>query len=356
MSVKRCVVKIGSSVLLSQSSPNARFFDALFVEMGRLQKAGWAPLLVLSGAVATGKTLSNLKTKQALAAFGQLALLSSVQTSAQNTNVSTALLLLSREDILNRERYETLRQTLDDLLDHKIIPIINENDATALSAAPDFRDNDHLATIVAMIVEADRLALLTDVEGVYPQDPRKDSAIAVIPTIENINLEIIKRLAHGKSLVGRGGMAGKLTAARMATAAGITTHIMNGDEPRRLTDVILGQAQAGTVCLPRSHASVDFSRRDRWLLSAQNTGASIRVDSGAAAALKKRKSLLAVGVQEIFGNFDEKECVELVDDQRETIALGLTTLSSPALQKLLRAKEKPYNVEVVHADNLRLLI
>ena len=101
-------------------------------------------------------------------------------------------------------------------------------------------------------------------------------------------------------------MAGKLTAARMATATGITTHIMNGADPKTLTDVVLGKVQAGTVCLPRSHATVDFSRRDRWLLSAQNTGASIRVDNGAAAALKKRKSLLAVAFKKSLASLMRK--------------------------------------------------
>lgn len=356
MSHHRIVVKIGSNILLSQSSENSGLFDELFKELAHLQRAGWAPLLVLSGAVATGKALVQLKTKQAEAAVGQLALLTTFQSSSKRRNVATALLLLSREDILNRDRYETLRDTLDDLIDHEVVPILNENDATSLTETPDFRDNDHLATIIAMMVEAKRLVLLTDVDGVFSQDPRLHNNSTVIPEIENINLEIIKRLAHGKSLVGRGGMAGKLTAARMATAAGITTHIMNGTALNRLTDVVVEKAHVGTVCSARSRAAVDFSRRDRWLLSAQNTGASIRVDAGAVMALKKRKSLLAVGVQEIIGNFGEKECVELIDDHRETIALGLTTLSSPALQKLLRQKQRPYNIEVVHADNLRLLV
>ena len=130
MSHHRIVIKIGSNILFRQSAFESGLFDTLFVELVRLQKAGWAPLLVLSGAVATGKSLmSQLKTKQAHAAYGQLALLSAVQPSAVRAKIATALLLLSREDILNRDRYETLRETLDDCIAHLVIPIINENDA-----------------------------------------------------------------------------------------------------------------------------------------------------------------------------------------------------------------------------------
>ena len=162
-------------------------------------------------------------------------------------------------------------------------------------------------------------------------------------------------MAKGKSLSGRGGMAGKLTAARLATAAGIAVHIINGSDQAKLKDIIIGQKQAGTVCQPRAQQIADLSRRDRWLLSAQNTGASIQVDDGAVAAIQKRKSLLAVGVKQIYGKFAVKECVELVDSRRETVALGLTALSSVALQKMLLSSEKAYNMEVVHADNVYIL-
>lgn len=346
------VVKISSQLSVADGRVQTAYLDRLFQACAEAQAGGWHILIVLSGAVAAG---TGPESTQARAAVGQLALAHAVFETAAAHHAKPALILLSREDIVNRVRFQTLEETFDDLLDHGIIPVINENDAAA-ARKNDFLDNDQLATIVAVAAKAEKLLLLTNVDGVYSDNPKTNAAATIVPEIPNVNLRIIEQLAQGKSLTGRGGMEGKLRAARIATAAGITTVIMDGADPQRIPHVLVRGATFGTRCLPRTHARGDLTFRDRWILSAQNSGASIQLDRGAADAIRQRKSLLAVGIRQTFGTFSEHECVELLDPHRETIALGLTALSSRKLEKLLRGPEKPFNVEVVHADNIHLLL
>lgn len=356
MNKQRLVIKIGSNTLLPDGSLQTSYFERLFTVLKKLRDVGYAPILVLSGAVAAGKLLTGLGTKQSRAAVGQMQVFHLAQTAAAHAGIPLAALLLSREDIVHRSRYETLRQTLTDLLAAGVVPIINENDATTVAGATAFVDNDQLATIVAMMVEADALFLLTGVEGVFTENPLRNERAALILEIPEINVELLRRLAHGKTPGGRGGMERKLWAARIATASGIPTHIMQGARPELLTETLLEGKPQGTRCLAKKEGRREFSLKDRWILSAHNSGASIRLDAGAARAIKERKSLLAVGVKWVCGNFHEKESVELLDEESEVIALGLPSLSSRKLTTLVRAEGKPYNVEIMHADNIRLLI
>jgi len=181
---QRIVIKVGSNVLIKHGQIDRAFYDALFREINSLKQERWQPILVLSGAIASGEAQAQLRTKQAAAAYGQLVVINSVQEVARQFNVPLGLLLLSREDIANRQRYEALRETLSDLANNSIIPIINENDATAQTGQTDFRDNDHLAAIVAMIVEAERLVLMTDVDGVYEDFSEASQSGRVLPIIK----------------------------------------------------------------------------------------------------------------------------------------------------------------------------
>ncbi|MFH0853224.1 MAG: glutamate 5-kinase [bacterium] len=349
------VCKIGSQVITSEGQISQGFLTNFFKELKRIHEAGWQPILVVSGAVATGRSQTKLESKQARAAFGQLKLMRELAKLAEQQDLKTALLLISREDIINRARYEALRQTLEELTHQDIIPVINENDATALPDQTEFLDNDQLATIIAIVAQADRLFLLTNVDGIFTNDPRLNPSAKLIDEIEFISQQTIRQVAKGSTSSGRGGIRGKLRAARIATAAGIPTIILNGTKPEQLSEVILSGASHGTYCLLRKQNVVDLKTRDRWLLSAQNSDARIQLDSGAIQALKNRKSLLAVGIQQICGQFDAKDCVELIDSKKEVVALGQTTISSQELEKMLKQSEKPYNVEVIHADNIFLL-
>lgn len=354
MSHHRVIIKASSQLTVQNWIVNRDFIAGLWRTITQLHQADWDVLVVMSGAVASGKKYGDAPS-QVQASIGQLAMAEAIAETSQAEHIAASFVLLSREDIVNRVRYDGLQETLNDIVRRKIVPVINENDVTAVSDKPDFLDNDQLATIIALMTGAERLILLTNVEGVYSDNPQHDETATVIPVIKNINLQIIEKVSKGKSLTGRGGMEGKLRAARIATAAGVTTVIMNGDRPERMADVLLRGTRYGTLCLARAHVSGGLSPRERWILSAQNNGASIQLDHGASEAVKQRKSLLAVGVTNIFGTFSERECVELLDPSRETVAIGLTALSRKKLEKLLRGNDKPYNMEVVHADNIHLL-
>ncbi len=349
------VIKIGSQLVLENKALSERFFAALFTQIKHLTEKGWQPVIVLSGAVARGKAIETLTGKHARAAFGQLELARVCSEAGEKNKVRSALILVTKDDIVNRAAYDTLQRTLAELAHAGIIAIINENDATTLVGVNDFVDNDQLASIIALMIHADRLILMTNVEGVFSANPATVREAHLIAEIKNINLEIIKRTLDGSSEHGRGGMDGKLRAARIATAVGIATHIVKGTDPLILTDILVSGKKHGTLCRARGRDLKDFTTRERWIVSAQNSGASVELDAGAAEAVKARKSLLAVGIQKVFGTFEEKECIELLDADKETVALGLSEISSKRLNELLGQKEKQYDVKVVHANNLRLL-
>jgi len=149
-------------------------------------------------------------------------------------------------------------------------------------------------------------------------------------------------------------MLGKLQAARLATASGITTHIINGNFPERISKILEG-TPFGTVCLPRTHRGVELTNRERWLMSAKGSDGTIQLDEGASQAVLKRKSLLAVGVKKVYGSFDEGDSVEIIDHANETIAIGLVKQNSQQLLELTTTIEKPYGVEIVHADDIILI-
>ena len=310
---------------------------------------------MLSGAVGAGKAHTTmLARKQAYAAVGQLRALDTAFHAAQKEGVELAMLLLSREDIVNRERYLSLQETVVELLLARITPIFNENDATSAISKHDFTDNDHLATILAVTMGADVLVLLTSVDGLYTANPEEHADATFIPEVHNINKDVIRN-GVGTSSLGRGGMSGKLKAARLATAAGIPTVIANANTPEILTRLLLQKERCGTMCHAQHDRRTKLTNRDRWVMSAQHSGASVTVDAGAKAALGQRKSLLAVGVKAIEGIFEMGDSIEVIDDQEETIALGLASVNSKTLAALMKQAQKPFGVEVIHADNLILL-
>lgn len=353
---ERIVIKCGSQLVIDPERTTGclrlEFVQALFTTCQQLKTQGHEVILVLSGAVAAGKKTQELQTKQARASLGQLMITRELDQFAKQVDLS--LLLLTKFDITERDRHTTLVKTIDELLNTKIIPVLNENDATTAEGTTDFPDNDHLAAIIAITTQADRVVLCTDVEGVFSAHPATAGA-HLFDEIENVNLELLKMTQGGKSQLGRGGMTGKLKAARLATSAGIQTHIMSGAMVKSIPQLIDGTSKFGTVCKPRTQRAKSLSIRDRWLMSAKISDGSIVLDPGAAAAVKKRKSLLAVGIKTIYGQFSEGDSVEILDAKKETIAIGLAEVSSDKLQAALRSGQKPFDTDVVHANNLILL-
>lgn len=353
--MKFIVVKVGSALVVR---PDGTVNDARCAALCRalriVQERGYAPLLVLSGAVALGRHRKGVTEIQAQAACGQLQLMTALSAAAAPAHLPLALLLVTRQDVVHRERYRTLQTTLAELCGAGIVPVLNENDAVTASGTNDFPDNDHLAAILAVSIGAERLCLLTNTEGILSGNPRKERMVHLVKTIENVNTPLLAIARGEHSVVGRGGAVGKLKAARLATAVGIPVHIFDGRHPKYLVDILGGRAR-GTFCKPRRKEQMALSNRERWLLSAQNTGSSVQIDAGAVAALSHRKSLLAVGVKKLFGAFAPREVVEVVDEKKETVAIGLTEIASDALVPLLGSRNKAHGVEVIHANNLILL-
>ncbi|MBI4281792.1 glutamate 5-kinase [Candidatus Uhrbacteria bacterium] len=352
---KTIVVKIGSSVLADAAGAvNEKHIATICRALADVQRLGYAPVVVLSGAVSTGKQDGGLTLRQSQASRGQWRLNALFEMAGQALGLRFSLALLTRQDIANRKRYTALHETLHDLLSHGAIPVVNENDAVGAGDISDFPDNDHLAAVVALALGAERLFLLTNVDGLYSGNPNKEKAVTLLEEITNVNKPLLA-IARGKqSDLGRGGMVGKLRAARLATAVGVPVHIFNGVHPEYLGAILEGK-QHGTLCRSRAHNALALSMRDRWMLSAQNTGASIVIDRGAVEALKKRKSLLAVGAKEMFGAFTKREVIEVLDEDKETVAVGLTEIASDDLAPLLASRNKSHGVEVIHANNLILL-
>ncbi|MFA4818786.1 MAG: glutamate 5-kinase [Patescibacteria group bacterium] len=351
------VIKIGSNSLLdTQGNIDHAFLRRVVSVLKEIQSRGKFSLLVLSGAVLTGKSdTSALASYAARAARGQLIITALMHQLGESAGVKFSQFLISRQDIVDRGRYNTLQKTFQESLNAGIIPLINENDATAAAQTHDFIDNDQVATIVSMVVGAESLFLFTNVAGVFraaPDDEIKEEQ-APIACITDVNKELMSMYIGKKSLVGRGGMESKLSAARLASFVGITTYILDGRIIEHALEIVDGKQCRGTVCLPWPQP-ISLTDRSRRLIVSHTSSASIKVDVGAVAALHQRKSLLAVGVTRVYGTFDVQDSVEIIDYNNHPIALGVSSLSSVELSKIITAKDRPFNVEVIHADNLIL--
>ncbi|MEK7110900.1 MAG: glutamate 5-kinase [Patescibacteria group bacterium] len=349
----RVVVKIGSSITVQEQTPQGgTWLQNMCHAIGEVQRSGCGVLVVLSGAVATGRGEGLLTVKQAQAARGQWLLNARFERAAAEEGLRCALLLLGRQEFVHRNRYAALRETVAALLDNGHIVVVNENDAILPQEGSGFPDNDHLASILAISIGAERLLLMTNVDGIFSDNPNRGGHVELLEEITNVNAPLLEIARGEHSTLGRGGMVGKLKATRLATAAGIPVHIFNGVHPEYLSDIVLRGKRHGTFCPPRSRSFVTLTERERWLLSSHNTASSIQIDAGAARALRNRKSLLAVGVHALFGRFAEREVVEIVDLQRETVAAGLTSVDSKILEPLIKDGGNSRGIKVVHADNL----
>ncbi|MBI5734027.1 MAG: glutamate 5-kinase [Candidatus Kerfeldbacteria bacterium] len=351
------VIKIGSNSLLdTQGNIDQVFLRRVVDVLKGIQSLGKFPLLVLSGAVSTGKAdASALVSYGARAARGQLIITALMYQLGEEAGVKFGQFLISRQDIIDRGRYNTLQKTFQESLSAGVVPLINENDATAAAQTHNFVDNDQLAAIVGVVINADKLFLLTNVAGVFRTDPNKDnqSEQAPIARITDVNKELMSLHLGKKSLAGRGGMEAKLRAARLASFVGLTTYIINAQSLENVVEVIQGGKCYGTVCLPWPQP-LALTERSRRLIVSNTSSACIKVDTGAAKALRARKSLLAVGVTRVYGTFDVQDSVEIIDHNNHPVALGVSALSSVELGKIITAKDRPFNVEVIHADNLIL--
>jgi len=366
---KRIVAKVGTNVLTAGTERlNLEVMSALVSQVAGLQKRGAAVLVVTSGAITAGRhrlgvsrDRKGMPFRQMLAAVGQTDLMQAYQELFAWHDITIAQTLLSRRDLADRQGYLNARNTLLGLLELGVVPIVNENDVVAVEEIEGARigDNDNLSALVANLIDADLLVLLTDQAGLYTADPRRDPEATLIPRVERIDAEI-ERLAGDTRGRGVGGMITKIQAAALAVAGGADVVIADGQRPDVLTNVALGR-QEGTL-FP---SGVDrMESRKRWMLAGLSLKGSIAVDEGAIRALcEQRRSLLPAGVKDVDGKFQRGDAVAITDGNGRRIACGIANYGAAEVL-LIRGLRSDrieaelghhYGGEVVHRDNLVLL-
>ncbi|MCC6048286.1 MAG: glutamate 5-kinase [Thermodesulfobacterium sp.] len=351
---KRVVVKVGSAVLTKDDEGlNWEVLDQIAFEISRLKQAGKQVLLISSGAIACGrsklklfkKTLS-LSEKQALAACGQADLIHAYEEVFKKYQTFVAQVLLTSQDLAERERYLNARNTLNTLLKWGVLPIINENDTVATEEIR-FSDNDFLSALVAGSMQADLLIVLSDVSALFEKDPREDPSAKPIRYVEEINEEILAMAGSKPGRLGRGGMFSKLKAAQMVTSMGIPMVLLPGREKLILERFFAGE-EVGTIFFPKERS---LPLRKFWIKYILKPEGRITIDKGAERAiLFEGKSLLLPGLKEVDGEFKKGACLLVLNEEKVPIGKGLSNFSSEELSRFLHEKEKQ-DKELIHRDN-----
>lgn len=366
MTQQRIVVKLGTSVLTNETRHLSRQRVLEIVQqVAALHADGHEIILVSSGAQAAGRERLNqpelsksVPAKQMLSAVGQSRLMHIYSELFDIFQIIVGQVLLTRGDLGDRHRYLNARDTLLTLIDMRIVPIVNENDATATEEIR-VGDNDNLSALVANLLDADQLIMLTDQPGLYTADPRRNDDAELIPVVEKIDAATIALAGGAGTSLGTGGMATKLQAAQLASRSGVTTVIAAGKEPNVLTRIVGGEALGTRFEPTTSHVE----SRKRWLLAEKPHGALV-VDSGAAKKLLTGGvSLLPVGVTDVRGQFTRGEHLAVIAPDGQRIAHGLTNYSSQDIKRLQGAKSHriteilgyTYGDSVIHRNNLVLL-
>jgi glutamate 5-kinase len=385
LNAKKIVIKLGTQVVIngvggssggaSEGGFAVERLASLTRQCAELVAQDKEIILVSSGAVGLGRQALNLKgplslnDKQACAAVGQNLLMESYRNLFQQAGLITAQVLLTATDFADRKHYLNLRQTLEALLKFRAIPIINENDTTSTmelqeeSYTKGFGDNDMLSALVASKLDADLLVILTNVDGIYTDNPFTNPNAQRISRIESFQ-DFQKIDASGQSLLGRGGMSSKLEAARMAALSGVHTLITSGVVSQPLSALLTPQAEAtGTLVLPQA----SLSGKKRWIGMASGYHGAIVVNAGARKALvENQASLLAIGVVGVQGDFFAQQVVRIQDEAGAEIGRGLTHFSSDEVERIKGLQSDKIadrlgfdtegkifeREEIVHRDNL----
>lgn len=367
---QRIVAKFGTSLLTGGTDHlNPEIMSSLAAQIARLHSQGHDLILVSSGAIASGrhklgikKKIRGIPFKQVLASIGQNHLMYTYERLFSHHNITIAQALLTRADLVDRSGYLNARNTLLALLELRVLCIVNENDVVAVDELREarFGDNDNLSAMVANLVDADLLLLLTDIAGLYTADPRRSPEAKLIPVVENINGSVESLATDTAGRLGTGGMVTKIEAAKLATACGVMVVIANGREPDVICRVAAGEPM-GTRFLP---AASKLESRKRWMLSGLCTRGRLTVDAGAALALsEKNSSLLAAGIKEIEGEFERGDTVEIFDIAGRQLGCGITNYSAADISAIKGKHSNEisallgydYGSEVVHRNNLVIL-
>ncbi len=378
-SAKRVVIKLGSGVISDHESGKAPLECGLSQKRIRsyarrikaIADAGYEVILVSSGAIMAGRERLNLKRphldipeKQACAAIGQSFLMRSYEQYFEKQGLKVAQILLGHDDLENRKRYLNIRHTLEALLAHGVIPIVNENDSVTVDEIK-IGDNDTLSANVACMAEAHLLILLSDVDGLYTSDPGKayhppGKAPELIAHVDRVTPEIEKLAGKSKNPLAVGGMYTKVLAAKKTMSFGIPTLIINGLKGENLKKVFAG-SQVGTLFWS---GAAKIKDRKHWIAHTLKPAGSVTVDAGARKALVERgKSLLAAGVVKVDGRFEFGGAVLILDEKGREIARGLVNYNSRDLDQIKGMKSaavrslvgQNFYEEVIHRDDLVLV-
>jgi glutamate 5-kinase len=368
VSYQRIVVKLGTSTL---TAGTARISPPQLVDLARqmahLRQQGCEVAVVSSGAIATGRERLNfphlpkdIPAKQMLAAIGQPRLMALYEQIFGLYGVTVAQVLLTRSDLADRRRYLNSRNTLTAILSQGVIPIVNENDTVATEEIR-LGDNDNLSALVANLIEADLLVLLTDQSGLFTADPRRDPRAQLVREVNEPEIpESLWQAAGGSANgLGTGGMLTKLQAADLARRSGTTVVIARGDEPNVLSRLASGEP-AGSKFYPVASA---MESRKRYLLAGGRAHGRLYVDNGAAQALQQGGSLLPVGVRQVEGKFQRGDTVNVADADQRDIARGMVNYASEDLTRICQRHSEEieailgyvYGDEVIHRNNMVLL-
>ncbi len=365
--VKRAVIKIGSGVLTTKEGLNLNIINALSEDICRLmEKRRLEIILVSSGAIASGikkmglsQRPQSISQQQAIAAIGQSTLMLAYEKAFKRYGRKVAQVLVTRDDLTNRMRYLNTRNTLFTLLNWKVIPIINENDTVVVDEIK-FGDNDNLSAMMANLSGANIVINLTNIDGLFDDDPRRNKDAQLISLVERVTNRIEKIASSIPGSLGKGGMESKVQAARDVAICGIPTIIANGLK-RNIIGKIFGGKEEGTLFLPQP---TPMRSRKHWIAFTKSPKGRIMVDRGAEDALiKKGKSLLPSGIVAVYGKFNIGDSVMIINREERSLATGLVNYHSTDAEKImgLQTKEiekalgyKHYD-EVIHKDNLVLM-
>ena len=365
---RRIICKLGTNLLTSGTDRlDPAVLEQVVRQVAELRRDGAEVAVVTSGAVTAGRarvgatrTRSSVGARQALAAIGQAQLVQRYDSLLQRYGLTAAQALITRGDVTERRGYLNVRNTLLRLLQYGVVPIINENDVVADDELRGgaFGENDALSALIANLIDADLLILLSDVDGVYDKDPRSHDDARLISVLRNP--ASMMEAAGDVGERSRGGMRAKLEAARRASAGGTDVVIASGHEPNVISRIAGGE-RLGTL-VPADTTVRDS--RERWLLAGLHNGAGLDIDYGAVAALTKQgRSLLAAGVTNVRGEFDRGDVIQLYDPDNMPIAVGISNYSSSEAARIQGRKSSEiievlgynYGSSVVHRNNLALL-
>lgn len=364
---RRVVVKVGSGVLTGRDGLNTDVINSISRQICLLSGENLEVLLVSSGAMASGQKKIGLSRRpdeipkrQAIAAVGQAGLILCYENAFAGYGRQVAQILLTSDDLSSsRRRYLNARNTLHTLLAWNVVPVINENDTVVVEEIK-FGDNDNLSAHIALMMNADILINLTDINGLYTGDPRVDNQARQIPVVNRITRDLEKTASGLPGVLGTGGMLSKIRAARKVTVAGIPMVIANGLEKDILLRIFEGE-KLGTFFSP---AEAKLPNRKTWIGFTVKPKGSVIIDDGAARAIvKKGKSLLSGGITEVEGDFGVGSAVHIVDIRGRHLAAGLVNYSAAEIRSIMGCQScqiaeklghKSYD-EVIHRNNMTLL-